>query len=163
MIGLVVQPGVEFDHHKVVDYVPAKATALSAFIETVPGIVYEAHSTDYQTPRALAQLVRDHFAILKVGPGATFALRETLWGLAEIEREWLGEDGGSGFKQQVLAEMREHPGLLAEVLRRARAPVAGPAVQPQRPHPLLLGHAARGAGVRAAAGASRFARAARCR
>ena len=110
VIGLVVQPGVEFDHHKVVDYVPAKARALSAFIETVPGIVYEAHSTDYQTPQALAQLVRDHFAILKVGPGATFALRETLWGLAEIEREWLGDDGGSGFKQQVLAAMREHPG-----------------------------------------------------
>jgi D-tagatose-1,6-bisphosphate aldolase subunit GatZ/KbaZ len=110
VIGLVVQPGVEFDHHKVVDYVPAKARALSAFIETVPGLVYEAHSTDYQTPHALAQLVRDHFAILKVGPGATFALRETLWGLAEIEREWLGEVGGIGFKEEVLGAMREHPG-----------------------------------------------------
>ena len=110
VIGLVVQPGVEFDHHKVVDYVPAKARALSSFVETVPGIVYEAHSTDYQTPQALAQLVRDHFAILKVGPGVTFALRETLWGLAEIEREWFGDDAGSGFKQQVLAAMREQPG-----------------------------------------------------
>jgi D-tagatose-1,6-bisphosphate aldolase subunit GatZ/KbaZ len=110
VIALVVQPGVEFDHHKVVDYVPAKAAALSSFIERAPGLVYEAHSTDYQTPQALAQLVRDHFAILKVGPGATFALRETLWGLAEIEREWLGEEGGSGFKQQVLDAMREHPG-----------------------------------------------------
>ena len=110
VIGLVVQPGVEFDHHKVVDYVPAKARALSDFIETVPGMVYEAHSTDYQTPQALAQLVRDHFAILKVGPGATFALRETLWGLAEIEREWLGEGGDSGLKQQVLDTMRQHPG-----------------------------------------------------
>ncbi len=110
VIGLVVQPGVEFDHHKVVDYVPAKARALSAFIETVPGFVFEAHSTDYQTPQALAQLVRDHFAILKVGPGATFALRETLWGLAEIEREWLGEVGGIGFKEEVLGAMREHPG-----------------------------------------------------
>ena len=110
VIGLVVQPGVEFDHHKVVDYVPAKARELSAFIERTPGLVFEAHSTDYQTPQALAQLVRDHFAILKVGPGATFALRETLWGLAEIEREWLGEEGGSGFKRQVLDAMREHPG-----------------------------------------------------
>ena len=110
VIGLVVQPGVEFDHHKVIDYAPAKARALSAFIETVPGIVFEAHSTDYQTPQALAQLVRDHFAILKVGPGVTFALRETLWGLAEIEREWLGERGDSGLKQQVLATMREQPG-----------------------------------------------------
>jgi len=109
VIALVVQPGVEFDHHKVVDYVPAKARALSSFIERVPGLVYEAHSTDYQTPRALAQLVRDHFAILKVGPGATFALRETLWGLAEIGREWLG-DAGADFKQQVLGAMREHPG-----------------------------------------------------
>ena len=107
LIGLVVQPGVEFDHHKVIDYVPAKARALSAFIEGVPGIVFEAHSTDYQTPQALAQLVRDHFAILKIGPGATFALRETLWGLAEIERDWLGDDGG--FKRQVLAAMRERP------------------------------------------------------
>jgi D-tagatose-1,6-bisphosphate aldolase subunit GatZ/KbaZ len=106
VIGLVVQPGVEFDHHKVVDYQPAKARALSAFIEHVPGIVFEAHSTDYQTPQALAQLVRDHFAILKVGPGVTFALRETLWGLADIEREWLGEAGNSGFKQRVLDAMR---------------------------------------------------------
>jgi D-tagatose-1,6-bisphosphate aldolase subunit GatZ/KbaZ len=110
VIGLVVQPGVEFDHHKVIDYAPAKARALSAFIETVPGIVFEAHSTDYQTPQALAQLVRDHFAILKVGPGVTFALRETLWGLAEIEHEWLGEAGDSGLKRQVLATMREQPG-----------------------------------------------------
>lgn len=110
VIGLVVQPGVEFDHHKVVDYAPAKARALSAFIEAVPGIVYEAHSTDYQTPEALAQLVRDHFAILKVGPGVTFALRETLWSLADIEREWLGEPPDGGLKRQVLDAMRRHPG-----------------------------------------------------
>jgi len=109
VIALVVQPGVEFDHHKVVDYVPAKARALSSCIERVPGLVFEAHSTDYQTPQSLAQLVRDHFAILKVGPGATFALRETLWGLAEIGREWLGEAGGD-FKQAVLGAMRAHPG-----------------------------------------------------
>ena len=59
----------------------------SAAIETVDRIVFEAHSTDYQTPQALAALVRDHFAILKVGPGLTFALREALWALDAIERE----------------------------------------------------------------------------
>ena len=32
------------------------------------GMVFEAHSTDYQSRSALAALVRDHFAILKVGP-----------------------------------------------------------------------------------------------
>jgi D-tagatose-1,6-bisphosphate aldolase subunit GatZ/KbaZ len=109
VIALVVQPGVEFDHHKVIDYVPAKACALSAYIATEPSIVYEAHSTDYQTPAALAQLVRDHFAILKVGPAVTYALRETLWGLADIEREWLGDDRSSHLKDVVLDVMQRSP------------------------------------------------------
>jgi D-tagatose-1,6-bisphosphate aldolase subunit GatZ/KbaZ len=87
VIGLVVQPGVEFDHHQVIDYVPSRAAALSRCIEPVPGMVFEAHSTDYQTPAALEALVRDHFAILKVGPGATFALREMLWALSDIALE----------------------------------------------------------------------------
>lgn len=107
VIALVVQPGVEFDHHKVIDYVPANAAALSRFIENEPTLVYEAHSTDYQTPANLETLVRDHFAILKVGPGLTFALRETLWALADIEDEMFGD--GSDFKNAVLEVMRAEP------------------------------------------------------
>jgi len=107
VIAMVVQPGVEFDHHKVIDYRPEKARALSAFIETQPGLVFEAHSTDYQTPAHLAQLARDHFAILKVGPGVTFAMRETLWGLAAVEREWVGD--GDGLVDTVLGVMRDEP------------------------------------------------------
>jgi D-tagatose-1,6-bisphosphate aldolase subunit GatZ/KbaZ len=87
VVALVVQPGVEFDHHKVIDYAPRQAQELSRRIERDSGLVYEAHSTDYQTAAALAALVRDHFAILKVGPGVTFALREMFWALADIERE----------------------------------------------------------------------------
>jgi D-tagatose-1,6-bisphosphate aldolase subunit GatZ/KbaZ len=68
IIGLVVQPGVEFDHAHVCDYQPQKAVALSKMVETYDTLVFEAHSTDYQTPQALRQLVKDHFAILKVGP-----------------------------------------------------------------------------------------------
>jgi D-tagatose-1,6-bisphosphate aldolase subunit GatZ/KbaZ len=108
-IALVVQPGVEFDHHKVIDYRPEAAVALSRFIEGQPNLVYEAHSTDYQTPSRLAALVRDHFAILKVGPGLTFALRETLWALADIEDEMAGGQGGSDFKATVLDVMRAEP------------------------------------------------------
>jgi D-tagatose-1,6-bisphosphate aldolase subunit GatZ/KbaZ len=107
VVALVVQPGVEFDHHKVINYQPAKARSLSAFIEGEPQLVFEAHSTDYQTPARLAQLARDHFAILKVGPGVTFALRETLWGLAAIERDWLGAD--DGLVDTVLGVMRAEP------------------------------------------------------
>jgi D-tagatose-1,6-bisphosphate aldolase subunit GatZ/KbaZ len=93
VIALVVQPGVEFDHHKVIDYQPAKAVALSTFIAADTQFIFEAHSTDYQTPNNLEALVRDHFAILKVGPGATYALRETLWALAAIARELPGGGG----------------------------------------------------------------------
>jgi D-tagatose-1,6-bisphosphate aldolase subunit GatZ/KbaZ len=109
VIGLVVQPGVEFDHDDVIAYVPAKAQCLSACLADVPGIVFEAHSTDYQTAGALAALVRDHFAILKVGPALTFALREAVWALDRIEREWLGEEQSSHVRETLLAAMRADP------------------------------------------------------
>ena len=109
VVGLVVQPGVEFDHHAVFDYAPAAAAALSHHVEQYPTLVYEAHSTDYQTSAALRALVRDHFAILKVGPGLTFALREALWALDRIESEWLGPASGAGLKAVVLAAMQRDP------------------------------------------------------
>ncbi|MGN6423541.1 MAG: D-tagatose-bisphosphate aldolase, class II, non-catalytic subunit [Asticcacaulis sp.] len=108
VIAEVVQPGVEFDHHKVIDYDRTKAKALSCAIETLPTILYEAHSTDYQTPQALRELVEDHFAILKVGPGVTFALREALWALDAIEREWIA-DNRSNFRDVVLERMQAEP------------------------------------------------------
>ena len=83
VIGLVVQPGVEFGNENVVAYRPQAAEDLTAALDTLP-LIYEAHSTDYQTTGALAALVRDGFAILKVGPGLTFALREALYGLDHI-------------------------------------------------------------------------------
>jgi D-tagatose-1,6-bisphosphate aldolase subunit GatZ/KbaZ len=108
VLALVVQPGVEFDHHKVIDYEPAKAGELSRRIERESGLVYEAHSTDYQTPEALAALVRDHFAILKVGPGVTFAVREILWALVEIENE-LGAAPPESLKDVVRGAMQRDP------------------------------------------------------
>lgn len=87
VIGLVVQPGVEFDHRNVVDYDRGPARTLTAVLDGHPGLVFEAHSTDYQTPESLRALVEDHWAVLKVGPGLTFALREALFALAAIEDE----------------------------------------------------------------------------
>jgi D-tagatose-1,6-bisphosphate aldolase subunit GatZ/KbaZ len=110
VIATVVQPGVEFDHMKVVDYDPAAATALSAAIVPVDHIVFEAHSTDYQTADALAALVRDHFAILKVGPGVTFALREALWALDAIERETVPAEQRANLRATAIARMQAEPG-----------------------------------------------------
>ena len=36
--------------------------------------------------------MRDHYAILKVGPAATFAYREALFALAAVEQEWLPQE-----------------------------------------------------------------------
>ena len=90
-IAAVVQPGVEFGNDAVVPYRPEKARALGAALTAIPGFVFEAHSTDYQPPEALAALVRDGFAILKVGPALTFALREALYALDHIAAVLDGE------------------------------------------------------------------------
>ncbi|HEY1890600.1 MAG TPA: D-tagatose-bisphosphate aldolase, class II, non-catalytic subunit [Steroidobacteraceae bacterium] len=109
VIGLVVQPGVEFDHDRVIDYRREKARHLSKCLEDLPNLVFEAHSTDYQTERALSALVCDHFAILKVGPAVTFALREAVWALDRIEREWHGESHAVNARKVVLEAMRADP------------------------------------------------------
>ena len=80
-IGVVVQPGVEFASTEVIPYNPEKAERLTGALANLPGFVFEAHSTDYQPAACLDALVRDGFAILKVGPWLTFALREALYGL----------------------------------------------------------------------------------
>ncbi|RFU49740.1 D-tagatose-bisphosphate aldolase, class II, non-catalytic subunit [Paraburkholderia sp. DHOC27] len=84
VIGLVVQPGVEFGHQNVIVYRPERARELSNLLSKGNAFVFEAHSTDYQPASALAALVRDGFAFLKVGPGLTFAYREALYGLDAI-------------------------------------------------------------------------------
>lgn len=83
VIALVVQPGVEFGHTDIAVYRPEVAASLSAVLADLP-VAFEAHSTDYQPEPALAALVRDGFAILKVGPALTFAMREALYGLDAI-------------------------------------------------------------------------------
>ncbi|HMK24066.1 MAG TPA: class II D-tagatose-bisphosphate aldolase, non-catalytic subunit [Terriglobales bacterium] len=87
VIALIVQPGVDFGSTSIIDYDQVKAASLSAALSSHPGIVFEAHSTDYQSPRALARMVADHFAILKVGPWLTFAFREAVLALSAIEHE----------------------------------------------------------------------------
>ena len=86
VIALVVQPGVEFGDDFIQNYNPEVVYDLARFVEITP-FVYEAPSTDYQTSDNLRNLIRDHFAILKVGPALTFAFREAVFALAMIENE----------------------------------------------------------------------------
>lgn len=102
VVGIVVQPGVEFGNANVVIYQPKMAEALSEALVDMPGLVYEAHSTDYQPATALRSLVDGGFAILKVGPGLTFALREALYGLDAIAAEL---DGSPPALQQAMENL----------------------------------------------------------
>ena len=54
-------------------------------------------------------LVRDHFAILKVGPAVTFALREAVWALDAIDREWHGEARCANVRTAILDAMHADP------------------------------------------------------
>lgn len=109
VVALVVQPGVEFDHTRVVDYVPDAAIDLKGLLSDYPQFVFEAHSTDYQKPNALAQLVQDGFAILKVGPGVTFALREALYALSAMEEVLIAKEKRANLPAVVESVMLKDP------------------------------------------------------
>jgi D-tagatose-1,6-bisphosphate aldolase subunit GatZ/KbaZ len=112
VVGLVVQPGVEFGDHFVFTYNPNKTGDLSAGLPERPLLIYEAHSTDYQSPEALRQMVHDHFAILKVGPALTFAFREAVFALSAIEHEMFAARKGailSQLRQAIETAMLENP------------------------------------------------------
>ena len=109
VVALVVQPGVEFDHVNVFDYRRDATVELRTVLDTEPNLVFEAHSTDYQRPEQLRELVEDHWAILKVGPGLTFAMREALFALAMIEAELVPRTSRSNLVEVVERRMLAEP------------------------------------------------------
>lgn len=108
VIGIVVQPGVEFGDTQIIRYNRALAGALTSTLKNYHNIVFEGHSTDYQSRQSLREMVEDGIAILKVGPALTFAFREALFALANMEDELL-EQGKSNFKSVLLNAMQKNP------------------------------------------------------
>ncbi len=110
VIALVVQPGVEFDHDAVVPYNRAKAEPLIQWLRAQQEeIVFEAHSTDYQLPEAYTEMVEDGFAILKVGPALTFAMREALFALEDMEMQLVSESQLSSLARVIEEAMLQKP------------------------------------------------------
>lgn len=107
VIALVVQPGVEFGAEDVELYDRPRAVGLVEALMTLPGLAYEAHSTDYQKPADLRALVEDGFAILKVGPQLTFAMREALYALDAIAN--VLKPGRRSLRDVMEAEMQADP------------------------------------------------------
>lgn len=108
VIGIVVQPGVEEKDSGCTEYDREKAVDLCAAIRDYDNIVFEGHSTDYQTKIKLREMVEDGIAILKVGPGFTFMMRQALFALADIENELFG-DKASHFKEVLDQAMLADP------------------------------------------------------
>lgn len=92
IIAMVVQPGVEFGNRDIHHYDRVKAYALCQELKKYPDIVFEGHSTDFQSPAKLKEMVEDGIAIIKVGPALTFALREALFSLARMEAQLIPDD-----------------------------------------------------------------------
>lgn len=103
VVAVVVQPGVEFADNTIIKYDPCKAEKLISYAKGL-AIVLEGHSTDYQPKAALSQMRRDGIAILKVGPAVTFALREALFALEDMERVLypFSPDGGYSYFRDTL-------------------------------------------------------------
>lgn len=112
VIGVVVQPGVEFADASVIEYDRAAARELTDSLRDYGGIVFEGHSTDYQTKEKLREMVEDGIAILKVGPAFTFALREAIFALEDVENTVLHNSGIvlSEFKETLERVMLTNPG-----------------------------------------------------
>lgn len=109
VIGVVVQPGVEFGDEDVFHYNRTNAAQLTEVMKKYNNIVLEGHSTDYQSPKALKEMVEDGIAILKVGPALTFSLREGLFALSMIEKQLVEEDKQAKFMETIEALMLKNP------------------------------------------------------
>lgn len=110
VIGVVVQPGVEFGDTEVFYYKSTEAVKLCQALRNYPRLVFEGHSTDYQTKDSLRSMVRDGIAILKVGPALTFALRQGLFALEFIEAELYPDTSRrSNFRKTLDSVMLEKP------------------------------------------------------
>ena len=105
VLAVVVQPGVEEKDSGCTEYDRAKAVELCAAIKEYPNLIFEGHSTDYQTKIKLKEMIEDGIGILKVGPGLTYGAREALFALSFMEDElYAGTDHEVSHFREVLEE-----------------------------------------------------------
>jgi D-tagatose-1,6-bisphosphate aldolase subunit GatZ/KbaZ len=109
VIAVVVQPGVEFGDNDIHQYDRNAAVELCSALKRHTNVVFEGHSTDYQPPKKLREMVEDGIAILKVGPALTFALREGLFALSMIEKELVPEEKRANFIETLERIMLANP------------------------------------------------------
>lgn len=110
IVAIVADPGITFSAEAVTPYQPERASHLRTFTQGT-GLMLEAHATDYQPAHALHQMVSDGFGVLKLGPELTYAYREAIFALAEIEGEVFGTRRGAvkNVRDVLAGVMRANP------------------------------------------------------
>lgn len=108
VVGYVMHSGADFRSFDVIPYDSGKLDHLKPFLSTFP-YALEAHSTDYQKLECLQSMVRDGFAILKVGPELTFRFREAIFALCNVEKEVVNLENQSHLIETIVSEMKANP------------------------------------------------------
>ncbi len=101
IIAVVVQPGVDFGADRIQIYNRSESASLCRALRKYPGLVFEGHSTDFQSRYKLKEMVEDGIAVLKVGPALTFAYREVLYALSFIEDLYYKDGQRSELRQKL--------------------------------------------------------------
>lgn len=84
-VAVVAQIGLEFSEDHVYDFNYEAAKPIAEKLKQFSPLVFESHSSDYQTAIHLQEMVMNGVGILKVGPELTFEHRAALCALSEIE------------------------------------------------------------------------------
>lgn len=109
VVGLVVQPGLEFGPMNIDRLAIVSQDNLSAALQNTPHIAFEAHSTDYQYDAVYPELAHRHFAFLKVGPALTYAYRQALYALNHVRKWCHASDNCPDLPSLMEQLMREQP------------------------------------------------------
>ena len=110
---------------------------------TGPDLVFEAHSTDYQTRTGLAALVRDHWAVLKVRTRSHLRAAGAVRARRRRGRTGPGRPALAARRRSSKRDHGGRPDLVARLLRGDRGRAApGAPLELRRPVPLLLAHPA---------------------
>lgn len=100
---------MEFGDEDVFHYDRTSAADLTKAMRKYDNVVLEGHSTDYQPPKCLKEMVEDGIAILKVGPALTFSLREGLFALSMMEKMLVPEGEQAHFIEVMEETMMKDP------------------------------------------------------
>lgn len=114
IVGVVADFGIDFGGDGCYPYQTGTAIPLARILSHNPGMVLEAHATDYQSESALREMWEDGIRIFKVGPELTYTKREALFRLSEIEAQLVSEAEQSHFPEVLEQAMRTNPAYWSE-------------------------------------------------